>query len=206
MRAFWMHGYDGVSIADLSAAIGIGPPSLYAAFGNKRALFDEAVAHYRAPLDEILEQDMSAPTAREAVERMLASAVAFYAVAETPPGCLVMSEPLLKERRDKTRRVLRTRLDRAVAEGELTASEADDLAAYLDTVLAGMAARARDGATRAELGRAAAHAMRAWPSADGSSSGRNPTADDAQTAASPIAQPEQRLSTNQDLSGVSCET
>ncbi|MGW5580393.1 TetR/AcrR family transcriptional regulator [Micromonospora chokoriensis] len=166
MRAFWRHGFEGVSIADLSAAIGINPPSLYAAFGNKRALFDEAVSIYTAGLDESLTRDMSAPTARAAVERLLASAIAHFGAPETPPGCLVMSEPLLEERRTETRRVVRIRLDQAVIDGELPADEVDELAAYLDTVLAGLAARARDGATRAELERASSLALKAWPHRD----------------------------------------
>jgi AcrR family transcriptional regulator len=162
-RAFWERGFDGVSIAELSAAIGVGAPSLYAAFGDKRSFFDEAAAHYARGLDAALQRDLSAPTAREAVERLLASSVEHFTGSGQPPGCLVMSEPLLAERRAATRAALRARLVRARDEHELDDEQVEEVAAFADTVLAGLAARARDGGGRDELARAARRAMAAWP-------------------------------------------
>lgn len=164
VRAFWERGYDGVSVAELCAEAEIAAPSLYAAFGDKKALFEKACALYTAHLDEDLESDLSAPTAREAVERLLRSSAEHFTAPGQPPGCLVMGEPRLTERRDKTRNIIRARLRRAATEGELTSvAEADTIAAFVDTVLAGMAALARDGASRAQLLDAAHCADRAWP-------------------------------------------
>lgn len=164
MRAFWEHGYEGVSVAQLCGRAGIAPPSLYAAFGDKNALFEEACALYTEHLDEQLERDLSAPTAREAAERLLRSSAEHFTASGQPPGCLVMREPRLAERRAKTRAMIQDRLRRAAADGELASrAEADELAAFIDTVLSGMAAQARDGADRARLLDAARRAARAWP-------------------------------------------
>lgn len=164
MRAFWERGYDGVSVAQLCAEAGIAAPSLYAAFGDKDALFEQACALYTEHLDEDLERDLSAPTAREAVERLLASAAEHFTAHGSPPGCLVMGEPRLTERRRATSAAIRARLHRAVADGELASMpEADEIAAVVDVVLAGMAARARDGAGNAELRSVARCTDRIWP-------------------------------------------
>lgn len=162
MRAFWEHGFDGVSVAQLCAEAGIAAPSLYAAFGDKNELFEKACALYTEHLDESLERDLSAPTAQEAIERLLQTSAEHFSTPGQPPGCLVMGEPRLAARRGKTREMIRDRLRRAAAEGELASvTEADSLAAFVDTVLAGMAALARDGAGRARLLDAARHAARA---------------------------------------------
>ncbi|WP_461000305.1 TetR/AcrR family transcriptional regulator [Streptomonospora sediminis] len=164
MLAFWERGYDGVSVAQVCAEAGIAAPSLYATFGDKNALFEQACALYAAHLDEDLERDLSAPTAREAVERLLRSSAEHFTAPGQPPGCLVMGEPRLVERRGKTRGMIRARLRRAAAEGELASvAEADELSAFVDTVLTGMAAQARDGADRTRLLDAARYAARAWP-------------------------------------------
>ncbi|CAL9600626.1 HTH-type transcriptional repressor ComR [Streptomyces sp. enrichment culture] len=164
MRAFWERGYDGVSVAQVCKEAGIAAPSLYAAFGDKDALFEKACALYTERLDEDLERDLSAPTGREAIERLLQSSAEHFSAPGQPPGCLVMGEPRLTERRGRTRAMIRARLHRAAAEGELaSATEADGVAAFVDTVLAGMAALARDGADRTRLMDAARHAARIWP-------------------------------------------
>lgn len=165
MRAFWERGYDGVSVAQLCSEAGIAAPSLYAAFGDKDALFDQACALYTERLDEDLARDLAAPTARDAIERLLRSSAEHFTAPGTPPGCLVMREPRLAERRRTTSAAIRNRLYRAVTDGELTStSEADEIAAFVDVVLAGMAARARDGADGAELHSAARCVDRIWPS------------------------------------------
>lgn len=164
MRAFWERGFDGVSVAQVCAEAGIAAPSLYTAFGNKDALFEKACALYTAHLDEALERDLAAPTAREAIERLLQSSAEHFTTPGQPPGCLVMGEPRLAERRARTRATVRARLHRAAAEGELASvSEADEIAAFVDTVLTGMAAQARDGADRARLLDTAGYAAGTWP-------------------------------------------
>ena len=151
LTAFWERGYDRVTIAELAHAIGIGPPSLYAAFGDKKCLFAEASARYEERLDASLARDLAAPRARDAVAAVLFSAAAAFAAAGMPPGGLVMSEPLLAERRAQTRQLMLERLERAAADGELVGTDVPVLADFVDTVLAGMAARARDGAGRHQL-------------------------------------------------------
>lgn len=164
MRAFWERGYDGVSVAQVCAEAGIAAPSLYAAFGDKSALFEEACALYAERLDEGLERDLSALTAQEAIDRLLRSSAEHFTASGQPPGCLVMGEPRLAERRERTREAIRARLRRGAAEGELASvAEADEHAAFIDTVLTGMAAQARDGVGRERLLSAARRASAAWP-------------------------------------------
>lgn len=163
LTTFWERGYDGTTLSHLTRRMGIAAPSLYTAFGDKRALFEEAAARYGERLDLRLRSDLAAPTAREAVEALLRTAAEAFTAAGTPPGCLVMGEPLLAGRRAATRDAIAARLRRGVEHGELAGpGEAEEIAAFVDTVLAGMEARARDGATRAELDRAADRAVRAW--------------------------------------------
>lgn len=165
LSAFWERGYDRVTIAELAHDIGIGPPSLYAAFGDKRRLFAEASARYEQRLDDSLAADLAVPQAREAVAAVLRTAAAAFAGEGTPAGCLVMAEPLLAARRAHTRHQMLDRLERGAAAGELDTNDVAALADFVDTVLAGMAARARDGASRPQLENAVGFAMRAWPTA-----------------------------------------
>lgn len=177
VEAFWRRGYAGVSIADLTAAMGINSPSLYAAFGGKFQLFREAVERYAATvgafaLDALRDED----AARAAVARLLHGAADAYTARGRPRGCLVVNgatncpaedEPVaryLAGRRAAMERAIRARLDRAAAEGELP-READPsaLAAYFAAVLDGIAVKARDGAPRATLHAVADAAMAAWP-------------------------------------------
>ena len=136
MHLFWDRGFDRTSINDLTAAMGISPPSLYATFGDKQALFDAAV--------ELYERSAVVPPAL--------------------PGCFVISDPTLRARRDSGRDAITRRLRRAQRVGDLPASA--DVAAltdYVDLVLRGLSALARDGATRRQLRAAADVALRAWP-------------------------------------------
>jgi AcrR family transcriptional regulator len=141
MRLFWERGYDETSVADLTRAMGIAAPSLYAAFGDKRALFEEAVERYESLPD--------APVAAGSIEGMLMRAADEYTKPGQPRGCFILSEPALEPRRTASWEAIRERL------GE------DAPASFVSAVMAGMSARARDGASREELEAIAALALRA---------------------------------------------
>ena len=176
MAVFWQRGYEGTSLADLTAAMGINRPSLYAAFGCKEALFLEAVALYeteegiattRALQDE--------PTARAAIEAMLRRNADAYAAPETPAGCMVVLGAMLgtpecqavrehlAAHRRQAQEDVRRRLEQGVAEGDLPAgTDTAALAAFYTTVLQGLSIQARDGASRQALSAIVDCAMAAW--------------------------------------------
>ena len=179
LELFWRHGFEGTSTTQLTAAMGIAPPSLYAAFGSKEALFREALALYGQRYGAFLSGPMSdSGTAREAVEQMLQGAARQFADGQHPLGCMVaagalqMTEaqsPLVQEvagLRQAAQRAIRTRLDRARQDGELPAdTDTAALASFYAMTIQGMAVQARDGARSAMLKRLADLAMRAWPHA-----------------------------------------
>lgn len=173
LDAFWERGYDGVSIADLTNAMGIGPPSLYAAFGDKRALFQEACERYLERLERDRDAGLAAPTAGEGVERILRATAEAQTATDCPRGCLVMSEPLLAAERRLNRDVIRDRVQRGQDEGDVPPrADVEALADFVDVVLSGMSSRARDGATRAQLDAIVDQLMAAWPSAEAALSSR----------------------------------
>jgi AcrR family transcriptional regulator len=164
MILFWERGYEETSIGDLTAAMGIGAPSLYAAFGDKRSLFEAAAERYDSEPDGPIAASLGEPTARAAVDRMLAAAADAYTAPGRPAGCFVTSEPLLGERRAAARELIRARLHEGLAAGELPdGTDVDALTDYVAAVIAGMSSRARDGGTREELAAIAGVALRAWP-------------------------------------------
>jgi AcrR family transcriptional regulator len=176
LELFWRQGYEGTSLSDLTAAMGINRPSLYAAFGNKEKLFRKALDRYLAGPAASVREALEAPTAREVAERLLAGAVQQLSDAAVPAGCLVVqaaltcgaeSDPIrqtLADHRSEARRALTRRFDEAVATGDLPAgTNAADLAAYLMTVLHGLAVQSATGLTRAELRAVAAQALCAFP-------------------------------------------
>ncbi len=152
LDAFWERGFDRTSISELTAAMGIASPSLYAAFGDKQRLFDEAVARYLEKLERGRAEALDAPTARGAIERILRVSAQAHTARSSPRGCLVMSEPRLAAARTRNREAIRERVQRGRDEGDLAPdADPDALTDYVDVVIAGMSARARDGATREQL-------------------------------------------------------
>ncbi|GAB6902662.1 TetR/AcrR family transcriptional regulator [Kineosporia succinea] len=164
VEQFWRQGYEGTSIATLTSVMGVSPPSLYAAFGDKQHLFEEASAEYFRRTCEGLDQAAALPTAREAVVRVLEDTARAHTDASTPPGCMMLTEPLLTAQREELQQRLLDRLDRGVEDGDLPAgTRTDRLASYLVTVLRGMSGRARDGGTLEDLRQIAEIAMTAFP-------------------------------------------
>lgn len=176
MEVFWAHGFEGTTLEDLQAAMGgISPPSFYHAFGSKEALFREAVDLYVATIGgPALAALGEGKTAREALEAMLRLTAQSLSKPGKPHGCMMLgamncapankgAQDYLLAVRQQTPGVIRQRLQRAVAEGEL-APELDlaAIAAFYATVIQGLGIRARDGASRAALMAAVDGAMAAW--------------------------------------------
>ena len=178
MRVFWKKGYEGASLPDLTRAMGINRPSLYAAFGNKEQLFRKA-------LDRYLDADgptagignaFDEPTARAVVEKILRTSAESLTCAKSPRGCLLITGALvcgddadvirreLITRRKQNEAALKKRLARAVTEGDLpNTSDPGDLARFIASISAGLSIQAANGATRDELLRVVDLTMRAWP-------------------------------------------
>lgn len=173
-EVFWERGYETASIAELTAAMGIRPPSLYAAFGDKRALFDEVIAGYQAVNGPVVEEAFAAPTAREGMELLLHRLADDYTDPSHPPGCLVISAAVnvadhgvrdaLRADRNANKAAIAERIAVDVRAG-LLPDEVDpqEVATFYAAVVQGMSTQACDGATREELHAIAAAGMRAWP-------------------------------------------
>jgi AcrR family transcriptional regulator len=176
MEVFWTKGYDKASLADLTSAMGINSPSLYAAFGSKEALFQEAAMLYgRLEGGDIWNAIDEAPTAKEALSGFLHSTAAAFTQPGKPAGCLIVLGALhssdssegvcsaLRALRAENVAMLRKRLDGAIATGELSASlDTQAIAVFYITVQQGMSIQARDGASRETLLAIADGAMAAW--------------------------------------------
>ena len=177
MLLFWRHGYEGTSVHALTCALGVSPPSIYTAFGDKKRLFLEAVQLYLAgggtTSAEIID---GAPSAREAASSLLRHAAAGFTGADTPSGCLLSTSAIscsadAAEVQAELARIrrgiedhLRRRIARAVESGELPATTRPDaLAGLVMAVIQGLSTLARDGATRDHLLAIAEAAMAAWP-------------------------------------------
>lgn len=176
LEVFWRKGYEAASLTDLTEAMGINRPSLYAAFGDKEALFRKVVDRYVNGTACHFQRALAQPTARAVVEHLLYGSVSLATDPARPGGCLlVQGAPSHGDRADPVRAELgarlragevslRRRLRRAQAEGDLP-RDADpaDLARYVVTVNQGLAVQAARGASRAELVRVVDTALRAWP-------------------------------------------
>jgi AcrR family transcriptional regulator len=176
LQVFWRRGYEGASMADLTEAMGITKPSLYAAFGNKEELFRKALDRYVDGPGGYVQVALAKPTAREVVEHLLLEAADAVTDPDHPPGCLAVQGALscgeaaesikreLMTRRANGERDLRRRFERAVAEGDLPKdADAADLARYISAILQGMAVQAAGGASREQLRKIAHMTLRTWP-------------------------------------------
>ena len=178
LELFWRQGYEGTSLSDLTEAMGINRPSLYAAFGNKEQLFRRALERYLSGPAACFATAMKEPTARQVAERMLLGVVRQLSDPGMPSGCLVVqaalasgteAEPIrevLAAHRNEARQALRRRFQKAIAERDLPAdSDAGSLAGYLMAVTHGMAVQAAGGLPAKDLKRIADLVLRTWPPA-----------------------------------------
>lgn len=176
LSVFWSKGYADTSMTDLTGAMGINSPSLYAAFGSKEDLFREAVRLYTGTEGAALWASMrEARTAREAIEGLLLATAEANGQIDRPKGCLLVlsgahPDALPEEACDEVSKIrtdslatMEERLREGQAAGEI-APDADPaaIAAFYATVQQGMTFRAREGATTDELAATARAAMMAW--------------------------------------------
>ncbi|MCA1410541.1 TetR/AcrR family transcriptional regulator [Bradyrhizobium sp. NBAIM20] len=174
MEVFWRHGYEGATIAQLTEAMGINPPSLYACFGNKEGLLKAALDRYTTLRNIWMDEVVAAPTAREVAERMLMGIADKQTDPANPPGCLLVQGGIacgtgsenvpfeLAARRAQNEDQLRDRFIRAKAEGDLKESaDPAALARYISAVSVGMGVMASSGADREALRQVADVAVQA---------------------------------------------
>jgi AcrR family transcriptional regulator len=176
LRVFWRKGYEGTSLPDLTAAMGINRPSLYAAFGSKEELFRKALARYIEGPASYSREAFKQPTARAVAEHLLLGTVDMLTDSRHPKGCLAVQSALVcGETADAVRQeltacraaseiALRERFCRAREEGDLAADvDCADLARYFATLMQGLSVQASGGASRDDLLRVVEMALRAWP-------------------------------------------
>jgi AcrR family transcriptional regulator len=176
MHVFWAKGYEGASLSNLTRAMRINRPSLYAAFGNKEELFRKVLDRYVDGPLAYFGKALAAPKARDVIEQIFFGAAEMAGDPRLPSGYLMVQGALAvgnaagsvrKEaagRRAGSEVALRRRLQRAKREGDLPKnSDPAELARYVMTVLQGMAVQGADGASPDQLRRVAQVALRAWP-------------------------------------------
>ena len=176
VEVFWRKGYEGTSLSDLTEAMGINRPSLYAAFGDKQALFSKVIDRYTNSQAGYITAALAALTAREAVERLLYRTADQMCAGKHPAGCLLVQGALasgdeaesvrreLAMRRDQARAAVHQRLRRAKKEGDIPPhTDPAALARYVITVVNGMAVQGAGGASRNDLRRVAEIALESWP-------------------------------------------
>jgi AcrR family transcriptional regulator len=176
LEVFWRKGYEGATLVDLTAAMGINPPSLYAAFGNKESLFRRALERYDVVRNAFWDEAIRKPTAFEVAQSLLNGAANFLTDPCHPRGCLGVQGALvcgdealavrtaLETQRAAGQAKVRERLKLAKKERDLPgSSDPAVLARYLTTVVEGMAVQAAAGVSRKDLERVADTALRAWP-------------------------------------------
>jgi AcrR family transcriptional regulator len=176
LRVFWTRGYEGASLTELTEAMGITRPSLYACFGNKEALFRKALDLYETEKLAYMNTALDAPTARGVADRLLRGALANQMSSCDPKGCLGVissvacgaeAECIKAEvvaRRASSMVALVERFERAKQDGDLPEHiEPDGLAHYLIALMQGLSVQAGTGMSCVDLGRMVDTALIVWP-------------------------------------------
>jgi AcrR family transcriptional regulator len=178
LRVFWSKGYEGASLTDLTEAMGINRPSLYAAFGNKEALFKKAFDLYEREKLAYIQEALAAPTVRGVAERLMRGNLAMLTEECTARGCLSVissmacgaeSESVRSEvvaRRAVWNAAVVERFERAKAEGDLPAHiDPHGLSRLLSAMLQGISIQHGDGATKEQLEQLIDTSLALWPTA-----------------------------------------
>ena len=176
LGVFWSKGYEGASLSDLTEAMGVTRPSLYAAFGNKEALFRKALDLYEREKLAFMSAALEAPTARGVAERILTNALAMQTSSCGPRGCLNVissvacgaeAESIKAEvvaRRASSEAALRWRFEQAKADGDFAeGADPSALVRYLMAILQGMAVQAGSGVPRESLEQLVETTLSLWP-------------------------------------------
>jgi len=176
LRVFWSRGYEGASMSELTAEMGITKPSLYAAFGNKEALFHKALDLYEREKLAYMRSALDAPTARGVAEKLLRGALEIQMSSCDPKGCLgvismsacgVEAESIKAEvvkRRASSEAAMIARFERAKAEGDLPEGiEPVALVRYLQALLQGLSVQAGSGSSCQELSQLVETSLSIWP-------------------------------------------
>lgn len=176
MRVFWKNGYEGASMTELTEAMGITKPSLYACFGNKEALFRKALDLYERDKLAYIRHALAEPTAKRVAERLLRGALDTHCGGTDPQGCLGViatvvgcaEAPSIREhvcaRRASSEAAMVERFERAKIDGDLPeTAEPKALAGCLTTILQGLSVKAQGNATRAELDDTVTAFLTMWP-------------------------------------------
>ena len=159
LQVFWRKGYEGTSLPDLTEAMGINRPSLYAAFGNKASLFRKAVERYLSGPAGFFNEALKAPTARAAVARLLEGSIDMVTEGGNPRGCFLVQSALacgdeaddlrreMAKKRTQAETALRLLFQQAINEKDLPACcDPAILAKYITVVNHGLAVQAAGGA------------------------------------------------------------
>jgi len=173
MLLFWERGFEGASMADLTKAMGLSPSSIYAAYGDKQALFALAAKRYLDYRAQYAARALAEPTLKAVVRALFENTVEFLTTPGHPPSCMSLAgamgcgvnatpaKQLMTEIRKQNQAALKSRLVRARKSGELPKEiNVDDYARYLSTILAGLSIQAANGSTKEELKRTAQMALR----------------------------------------------
>ena len=173
MLLFWKRGYEGTSMADLTQAMGLNPSSIYAAFGDKHALFSVAVSRYMKTRAQYAVKALEEPTLERVIRALFDNTVAFLTTPGHPPTCMTLAgamgcgvdgapaRDLMTEIRNQNQVAIRKRLIKARKSGELSKDvNVDDYTRYLSTIISGLSIQAANGSTKAELKRTAQMALR----------------------------------------------
>jgi AcrR family transcriptional regulator len=172
MLLFWERGYEGASMADLTQAMSLSPSSIYAAFGDKHALFSLAVKRYLDSRAQYATKALEEPTLERVIRALFDNTVAFLTAPGHPPTCMTLAgamgcsvdaapaRDLMTEIRKQNEIAVTKRLLQARKTGELSEDiNVEDYTRYLSSILAGLSIQAANGSTKAELKRTAQMAL-----------------------------------------------